>query len=66
MTLSDIVSELTFQMIVALNRHLLFLRSDDIIKLLEENGRLLNKTAILICSDNVIRSQQNRQKLENR
>ena len=53
-------------MIAALNQHLLFLRSDDIIKLLEENGRLLNKTAILICSDNVIRSQQNRQKLENR
>ena len=51
-------------MIAALNRHLLFLRSDDIIKLLEENDRLLNKKAILICSDNVIRSQQNRQKLK--
>ena len=27
--------------------HLLFLHSDDIIRLLEKNGRLLNKSAIL-------------------
>ena len=36
--------------------HLLFLRSDDIIRLLEQNGRLLNKLAILFW--------RNHQKLE--